>query len=141
MTYFSSPQEVDTYVGGVLRLAAVHPRIGRRLAQPGVVLGIQCTDPDTHLTIALRQPVSVTWDDDAHPATDVELVCPADVLDGFFRGRASILDALATGTATARGRISKVLKVLPELELVFPVYRELVASKDRFREALADVPR
>ncbi len=59
------------------------------------------------------------------------------MLDGVFRGRISLLDALAGGTATARGRISKVLKTLPVLELLFPVYRELVAPKDALLAGLS----
>jgi len=138
MSYFTSPQEVDCYIGGILRLAVVHPTIGKRLAEPDVVLGIRCTDPDVQFTLSLADPVTVTWDF-ADLAPDVELLCPADVLDEFFRGRGSLLDALATGTATAHGRISKVLKMLPLMEHLFPVYRELVATKDGAREALADV--
>lgn len=137
MSYFSTAQEIDCYIGGVLRLAAVHPITGPALARPGVVLGIRCTEPDAQLVMALTDPVTVVWDDRAQ-ALDIELTCPADVLDGFFRGHVSILDALGAGTATARGRISKVLKTLPELELFFPVYRELVAPKDSLRGALAD---
>lgn len=138
MSYFTSPQEVDCYVGGILRLAIVHPRIGQHLAESGVVVGIRCTDPDAHLTVTLADPVSVTFDDTAQPA-DVEIRCPADVLDAVFRGRTSLLVALATGSATARGRVSKVLKLLPLLEQIFPTYCDLVATKDGFRDVLADV--
>lgn len=138
MSYFTSPQEVDCYVGGILRLAVVHPAVGPRLAEPGVVLGIRCTDPDARFVMSLKAPVTVSLADAAE-STDVEIVCPADVLDGMFRGRTSLLDALATGTATARGRISKVLKLLPVLEEVFPVYGELVAAKDHSEDTLAEV--
>jgi hypothetical protein len=139
MSYFTSAQEVDCYVGGILRLAVVHPTIGPRLAEPGVVLSILCTDPDAHITVALKDPVSVTFDE-AGQTADVELRCPADVLDEVFRGHTSLTDALATGKATARGRVSKVLKVLPVLEQIFPSYCDLVATKDGLRDVLlADV--
>lgn len=137
MSYFSSAQEVDCYIGGVLRLAAVHPVVSRVLARSDVVLGICCTEPDARIVVSLTDPVTVSWGDDLR-LLDIELTCPADVLDGFFRGRVSLLEALGNGTATARGRISKVLKMLPELELFFPVYRELVAAKDNWRGVFAD---
>ena len=140
MSYFTSPQEVDCYLGGILRLAVVHPQIGPHLAEPGVVLGIRCTDPDAHLTVVLADPLSVTFDDTAQvaPVADVELHCPADVLDEVFRGRTSLPEALAAGSATARGRVSKVLKLLPVIEQIFPVYRDLVATKDGHRDVRAD---
>jgi hypothetical protein len=138
MSYFTSPQEVDCYLGGILRLAAVDPRIRPHLAEPGVVLGIRCTDPDAHITVVLADPVTVTFGDTAR-AADVEIRCPADLLDEVFRGRTSLPEALAAGAATARGRVSKVLKLLPVLEQVFPAYRDLVATKDGRRDLLADV--
>ncbi len=57
MSYFSTAQEVDCYVGGLLRLAVVHPTIGPRLAEADVVVAIRCTDPDARITCSLRTPL------------------------------------------------------------------------------------
>ncbi|MCW2816087.1 MAG: hypothetical protein JWN84_3542 [Nocardioides sp.] len=128
MSYFTSPAEVDCFVGGALRLAAVHPVVGPQLAAASMTLALICDDPTGRLTVVMGDPVRVGWNDGA--LADVELTGPADVLDRYFRGECSLVGALADGTIRARGRVSRVLKILPALEPIFPLYRGLVAGKD-----------
>ncbi|CAN5457259.1 hypothetical protein BH11ACT8_BH11ACT8_00610 [soil metagenome] len=130
MSYFSSAVEVDCFVGGLLRMAAVDPQAGPLLAAASLTLTLRCEDPDASLTISMFDPVTVFWNVSTQ-VPDVELACRADLLDRYLRGQFSLLDGLADGRVQARGRVSKVLKVLPALEPLFPVYRRLVAAKDR----------
>lgn len=129
MSYFTSPAEVDCFVGGVLRLAAVDPVIGPQLAAASLTLALVCDDPAGRLVVRMDESVSVSWNDPTAVA-DVELIGPADVLDRYFRGECSLVGALADGTVVARGRVSRVLRILPALEPIFPTYRSLVAHKD-----------
>lgn len=129
MSFFANAAEVDCYVGGVLRLAAVDPYLGPRLSRASLTLGLVCTDLPARITLALFDPVTVTWND-PDVVADVELSCPADFLDDYLRGRCNLVDALARGEVVARGRLSKVLKMLPVLEQAFPFYRHLVAAKE-----------
>jgi hypothetical protein len=129
MNYFTSREEVDCYVGGVLRLAAVDPVVGPQLAAAALTLTLVCENPAARLTVHMRTPVVVVWDD-CDTVADVEFTGPADVLDRYFRGESSLVGALADGTVMARGRVSRALKILPVLEPMFPRYRELVAQKD-----------
>lgn len=130
MSYFAGPTELDCFVGGLLRRAAVDPWVAPRLAEASLTLSLRCSEPDGQFTVMLFEPVTVLWNDDDHIA-DVELTCPADVLDLCLRGEMHIRDALACERMTARGRVSKVLKLVPVLETLFPHYRSLVAAKDR----------
>lgn len=130
MPFFASAAEVDCYVGGTLRLAAVDPFLGPRLAAASLTIELVCEEPAARFVVELFDPVTVIWDDHAL-AADVELSCRADVLDRYMRGEQTLVDALASGDVLARGRVSKVLKILPVLEQSFPFYRQLVAVKER----------
>lgn len=130
MTFFASAAEVDCFVGGVLRMAAIDPTLGPQLADASLSLRLTCTDVPATITVMLSDPVTVVLDDVRTPA-DVGLTCDSDFLDGFLRGERSLLEALACGEVVAHGRVSKALKMLPVLEQAFPYYRQLVAAKDR----------
>lgn len=139
MSFFASAAEVDCYVGGVLRLAAIDPSLGPQLAEASLTVRVTCTDLPARITIDFYDPVTVIWND-THVAADVELTCLSDFLDAFLRGEQSMVDALAHGDVVARGRVSKVLKVLPVLEQAFPYYRQLVAVKQRAAGLTPGVP-
>lgn len=139
MPTFANAAEVDCYVGGVLRLAAADPVLGPQLADASLTLRVRCTDVAAHLTVDLFDPVTVLCNDTRLDA-DVELTCTSEFLDAFLRGERGLVDALARGEVLARGRVSKVLKVLPVIEQTFPYYRQLVAVKERAAGLTPGVP-
>jgi hypothetical protein len=129
MPFLAAAADVDCFVGGALRMAARDARLGAELARAAIALRVTCTDLDAQLTVDLYQPVSVTWNDQ-RTVPDVELTCSSDFLDAYMRGERRLVDALAHGEVVARGRVSKVLKILPVLEQSFAFYRQLVAIKE-----------
>lgn len=139
MPFFASAAEVDCYVGGVLRLAAIDPCLGPQLASASLTLRLTCTDVPAHITLDLHDPVTVLWNE-ADRSADVELSCASEFLDGFMRGDRDLVEALARGEVHAKGQVSKALKVLPVLEQAFPFYRQLVAIRDRAARTLPGVP-
>jgi len=80
------------------------------------------------MTVALYEPATVSFGP-SHRNADVTLRMSADVLDRYWRGEYDLLDGLARDEVTASGRLSRVLKVLPELRPLFPVYQAMVATK------------
>jgi hypothetical protein len=129
MGYFRDPAEVDRYIGGILRLAASSPDIAVHLEAASATLRILCIEPDCELTVFLAEPIAIVFGPSRLPA-DVSFELTGDALDRYWRGDYSLLDGLATGEVRAMGPVSKILKVLPHVEELFPQYRELVASKD-----------
>jgi hypothetical protein len=129
MPYFSTAAEVDCYVGGILRLACGDIDVRSRLAAAHVTLRLVSEEPHAELTFSMLEPVTVVCGPtDLVP--DVTFTCPGDVLDSYWRGEYSLLQGLARGEVRARGPVSRVLKVLPALEPMFPAYLRLVAGKD-----------
>ena len=126
--FFVDGAEVHDLVGGILRLAAGHPVIGPRLAAAATVFRLQVSHPPCEVTVALSDPVEVVCGEcDLRP--DVTFYMTGDQLDRYWRGDYDLLDGLARGDVEASGRVSRVLKVLPELQLLFPVYRAMAAAR------------
>lgn len=124
VTVFVDGADVARSVGEILRQALVHPMSGPQLAEARTVVAFEVTEPECRIIVVLAEdPEIIVGPSDVTP--DVTLGMSGDVLDGFLRGRYDLLDGLASGVVTARGRISRVLKVLPSLRPLFPVYEQL----------------
>jgi hypothetical protein len=127
--YFRDSAEVERYVGGILELAAGQPDIASGLEASATSLRILCSDPVCEMNLSLAPPMTIAFGpSDIVPV--VTLLLPADALDGYFRGRYSILEGLARGDIRAKGPVSRILKILPFTDPLVPLYRELVAAKD-----------
>jgi len=130
MAYFADANEVDKYIGGVFRLAGDHPEVGPKLKAADLVMRVLYTDPDVEMNVIMRDPLQVV----AGPvdeAADVTLAMPADIADKFWRGDYNLAVGLAKGQVKAKGPVNKILKLVPLTKPLFPMYRELVAEKDK----------
>jgi putative sterol carrier protein len=144
MAAFADAAEVDRYVGGVLRLAAAHPEVGPALAAASTHFSLRLSGPDCELNVFLFDPVRVEVGQRTGRQTDVTFSMSADNLDAFLRGEYDLRDGLARGDVAATGRISRVLALLPQLAVMFPVYSVMVAPRDAAAAAgpiAAAVPR
>lgn len=129
MAYFSSVAELDCFVGGVLRLACIDPTVAEHMAGSSTSVRLESVDPDASFTVVLGEPTRVLVGQ-CPVVPDVVLTTAADLWHQFWRGEYSLVDGLARGEVSARGPISRVLKLLPTLEPLFPAYRAMVERKD-----------
>lgn len=137
--FFVDGAEVHDLVGGILRLAGEHPVVGPRLAAAATVFRLEVAEPSCQMTVALTDPVDVVCGEcDLDP--DVTFYMTGDQLDRYWRGEYDLLQGLARGEVEASGRVSRVLKVLPELRLLFPVYRAMAAASRRPRTVSRALP-
>jgi putative sterol carrier protein len=130
MPYFADANEVDKYIGGVFRLAADHPEVGPKMKAANLVMRVLYTDPDVEMNVIMRDPMQVTAGP-VEEAADVTLAMPADIADKFWRGDYNLAVGLAKGQVKAKGPVNKILKLVPLTKPLFPMYRELVAEKDK----------
>jgi putative sterol carrier protein len=128
--FFQSSGEVDKYIGGVFRAAAVHPESGPKFAAADMVMRIQYTDPDAEISVVMHEPqLEVVFGKSTEPA-DVTMVMKADIGDKFWRGEYNLALGLIRGEVKAKGPVNKILKLVPLTKPLFPIYRDLVAEKD-----------
>jgi putative sterol carrier protein len=71
------------------------------------------------------------FDDEENDDADVKLYMPADIGDKFWRGEYNLAVGLAKGQVKAKGPVAKILKLVPLTKPMFPIYRDLVADKDK----------
>jgi putative sterol carrier protein len=131
MPFFANADEVYKYIGGVFREAAKHPEAGPRLAAANIVMQVHYSDPDCSLTIRMESPEVVVEEGGDDPNADVKLRMPADIADRYWRGEYNLAVGLTKGKVKARGPINKILKLVPVTKPLFPIYREMIAEKDR----------
>jgi putative sterol carrier protein len=130
MAYFSDEQEVYKYLGGVFRLADEQPEVGPKLRAANITLQLNYSDPAASLTVRFQDPVEVI-DGGQDENADVKLSMPADIANRYWRGEYNLAVGLAKGQVKAKGPVNKILKLVPITKPLFPVYKELVAEKDR----------
>ena len=130
MPYFADANEVDKYIGGVFRLAADHPEVGPKMKAANLVMRVLYTDPDVEMNVIMRDPMQVVAGP-VEETPDVTLAMPADIADKFWRGDYNLAVGLAKGQVKAKGPVNKILKLVPLTKPLFPMYRELVAEKDK----------
>jgi hypothetical protein len=116
-------------VGGVFRQAGAHPDVGPKLEAAGVTLRLELTDPDATLTVRMHEPLEVIEGPSDEPA-DVTLTLSADHADAYWRGEYNLAVGLARKQVHAQGPVNKIMRLVPLTRPLFPIYRELTASKD-----------
>jgi hypothetical protein len=130
MGYFKSAGEVYEYIGGALRQAGEDALLGPRLRAVNLTLQLAYSDPESYLTVRLRQPYEVIdGGRDAH--ADVSVSMPADIAHSYWRGEFNVGVGLANGQVTVTGPISKILKLGPVTKPLFPLYRQITDDRDR----------
>jgi hypothetical protein len=130
MAYFSDETEVYKYLGGVFRLANEQPDVGPKLRAANITLQLNYSDPAATLTVRFQDPLEVVdggQDDNA----DVRLSMPADIANKYWRGEYNLAVGLAKGQVKAKGPVNKILKLVPITKPLFPLYKDLVAEKDK----------
>ena len=133
MTYFADASEVYHYLGGVVRAANDEPSAGPALRDADLVLRLDYSNPDSSITVSLRQTGIEVIEGDSDLVPDVRLAMSADNGDKFWRGEYNVAVGLAKGQVKAKGPVSKILKLIPISKPLFPIYKNLVAEKDAER--------
>jgi len=127
--YFSSPEEVDKYIGAMFRQASDHPQVEPKMRAANVTMRVEYTDPDCEMTVRFADPMETIFG----PTTlepDITLSMPADVADRFWRGKYNLAVGLARSEVKAKGPVPKILKLVPLTKPLFPVYLDLIKQKD-----------
>jgi putative sterol carrier protein len=128
--FFTDETEVYKYLGGVFRLAEEQPEVGPKLRAANITLQLNYSDPAASLTVKFQDPMEVIdggQDDNA----DVRLSMPADIANKYWRGEYNLAVGLAKGQVKAKGPVNKILRLVPVTKPLFPIYKQLIAEKDK----------
>jgi putative sterol carrier protein len=130
VAFFEDANEVYKYLGGVFRVANGTDGVGERLRAADIVLRLDYANPDSSLTVVLKEPAIEVIEGDSDRTPDVRMSMSADNGDKFWRGEYNVAVGLAKGQVKAKGPVTKILQLIPAAKPVFPLYRDLVAEKE-----------
>lgn len=130
MTYFADANEVYKYLGGVFVVANDTAGVGEKLRASNIVLRLDYSQPDSSITVVLKEPAIQVIEGDSDLTPDVRMSMSADNGNKFWRGEYNVAVGLAKGQVKAKGPVSTILKLIPAAKPVFPLYKDLVAPKD-----------
>ena len=132
MTYFDDGDEVYRYIGGLLTGLIDSPDLGDKLKHADTTVQFRYHEPEAVITCRLVEGEDVRVDlgeSDLEP--EIVMTADADVAHLFWLGRVNVTVALARGQMKAEGPVAKILKLVPLIKPVFPLYRELLEREGR----------
>ncbi len=124
MAHFKSADELYGSLGACLKAAATDPANGRDFQRIGTTVQLTTVAPAAQITLKLEadQPVVVEFGiSSLRPAAI--LTMPGDTAQGFWLGEINIITALAKGQMKAQGPVAVILKLVPLVNVVAPLYR------------------
>ena len=91
-----------------------------------MIVQFQYTDPDTQVTMNLKDPAPKCLWGDTELKPDVIFKQSADFSNRFWQGKENVIAALAKRQVTARGSIPKALQLIPVIRPSFRIYPEVL---------------
>jgi hypothetical protein len=135
MTVFRDATQFYATVGELMDRAKVDPKVGPKIASPGIIIQFRYSDPNAITTVdAKDKPTQPgAFCDIVHGPTDLKpdavLSMKADVAHAFWHGKVNLLTALAKKDIVMQGPLPKILKLLPAVEPLYKVYPALLREK------------
>ena len=144
MPHFSSADEIYASLGACLKAAATDPDNARDFQRVGTIVRLETVAPKAQITLKLEadQPAEVEFGESKLRPAAI-LAMPGDVAQGFWLGEVNIITALAQEKMKAQGPVAVILKLVPLVNVVAPLYRAQqeggVVSEVAEEEAVAEV--
>ena len=129
MGVFKDGDEATKYIAGIFEKAVAAESIGDQLAASGVVLQLNCSDPDIQITVDMPNKKVFTGSCDLSPTVAMSMT--SDMANRFWQGKLNLAVSLAKGQVRAKGPVPKILKLVPVAKKLFPRYEELLRAEGR----------
>lgn len=118
---FANEDELHRYIGGIFETALEDPELRPRLQGTGLVLRMQCTDPDSALIIDLPG-ATVHKGADGGPDAHATMTMSTETANAYWQGKVNLTFAMARGRVKVDGTVTKLLQLAPLSKKLFPVY-------------------
>jgi len=128
---FGSEDELYRYIGGIFETALVDPELAPKLEATGLVLKMQCTDPDSALIIDLPGRTVHKGADGSGPDAQATMIMSTETANAYWQGKVNLTFAMAKGKVKVEGTITKLLQLAPLSKRLFPVYVDRLRADGR----------
>ena len=129
MPGFADEDELRRYVGGIFEAAMADPETGPKLEATGLVLRMECTEPDSALTIDLPGKVVHTGTEGPDPAATMRM--STETANAYWQGKVNLPMAMARKKVTVDGSVGSLLSLAPLSKKLFPVYVDTLRAAGR----------
>jgi putative sterol carrier protein len=128
---FNSSAEVTKYIGGIFETAFNDPEIGPKLAEIGLVVAFDFTDPEAMVVVDMaNQAIRQGLDAGTEPPT-ATMSMTADTGNAYWQGKVNLPLAMAKKKIKVDGNMASLLKLAPLGKKLFPRYIELLKNSGR----------
>lgn len=135
MAYFKSAEELYEVFGKLFDRVRMDPKVGRAIANINMVFQYRYTDPESWVTINARDKPAEGYLSAIMGKTalkpDVTMEMDADFAHEFYLGKGNVMVAMTRGRIKSRGKMTKLLKLLPVVKPIYPMYREILVEMGR----------
>ena len=132
MAVFKDDQEVYQYIGKLFQDLADDDELGPRFRRADTIVQYKYSNPDSMITVKMKDGEEGRVD---FGATDMQpeivMSMEADVAHSFWLGKVNVTMALAKGQMKAKGPVAKILKLVPLVKPVFPLYQKMLEEQNR----------
>jgi putative sterol carrier protein len=129
---FKDEQEVYQYIGKLFQDLADDEELGPRFRKADTIVRYQYSNPDSQITVKMKDGEEGRVDfgpSDLDP--EITMAMEADTAHKFWLGKVNVTMALARGQMKAKGPVAKILKLVPLVKPVFPLYQKMLEEAGR----------
>jgi putative sterol carrier protein len=127
---FTNSAEVAKYIGGIFEAAFDDPEIGPKLADTGLVIAFDFTEPEAVVVIDMANK-SVHEGLAGAPAPGATMSMTADTGNAYWQGKVNLPLAMAKKKIKVDGNVASLLKLAPLGKKLYPVYVERLKADGR----------
>lgn len=127
---FADSAEVSKYIGGIFEQAFADPEIGPKLAETGIVLAFDFTDPEA--VVIVDAPNKAVYSGRAgNPEPGATMSMTADLGNAYWQGKVNLPLAMAKKKVKVDGNVAGLLKLAPLGKKLYPTYIERLKADGR----------
>ncbi|BBZ35737.1 SCP2 sterol-binding domain-containing protein [Mycolicibacterium confluentis] len=127
---FTDSAEVAKYIGGIFETAFADPEIGPKLADTGLVVAFDFTEPEAVVVIDMANK-SVREGFEGGVAPMATMAMTADTGNAYWQGKVNLPLAMAKKKIKVEGNVASLLKIAPLGKKLFPGYIQRLTDDGR----------
>jgi putative sterol carrier protein len=132
MPVFKDDQEVYQYIGKLFADLADDPELGPKFRRADTIVQYRYSNPESVITVKMKEGEEGQVDfGETTLAPEIVMTMEADTAHKFWLGKVNVTMALAKGQMKAKGPVAKILKLVPLVKPVFPLYEKMLEDAKR----------
>ncbi len=125
MPIYDSPEQANHVFGQLFKILIEDDNFAGRLRESSLSVRLIHTKPDCHIFVS---PDEVLFGDEVPAEAAITIKMSCDTAHALWLGKLMMPSAVATGKVRIRGKVAKVIELVPILQPAFDRYPEIAAT-------------